>query len=706
MNSSGPSRGLRGVLGVVVVAAGAMAAQMPGCAGREALPISPACPNDVPAEGDPCEPGLICTYLDPAGCTETFDAVCNEAGQWEYEGRCTPDGGAGGRGGDGGARGGAGGSAGSGGAMGGAGGQGGSIPCVDPMEGAPTVTSATALVYPADATFASYQLEFSEPVFNVGNSLGWTGAGSLEAVTKVGAVTYRVDFSGIAPGDSATLTVQTGVRDSCDNHLATAVPVDLSLLAPCNYYAQSFEGDFLAAGWSTVDQAGDGNLWARNDQLNPPTGVSNHSGGTGMCAAANDVATGASSSWNAALYAPTIDLGGATDVALLYRTDFEDQAGAGQAWLEASTDGSSWDTLTHFTDDQGPRREVVDLSSYAGGPVQLRWVYSDDAGTGAWWDVDDVCVQEFTRATCTCPAGGRPETLDVIGGTNGNGTLGTAEATGATLSAVGQHLSVCGMLEEGSASGADYYAFDVDSGTPAGVMRARVSYCLENAFEDATIQVWVKSVPSPIATITTAHTRGSFDVDLLDGSTHYVSIEATAAPYRLTKYTATIDVESAVTPVFSEGFETWPPSSFTITDDDGCLQWANGTGTTVPSGDLPTEGAYLAYFNSYDCPTGSESLQTAPFSLAGATTATLRFDMFHDPGYSSSYDEIQIQYDLGGGFTDIGTPFVRPAATAGWTTETLDLSSLAGQSSVRLRLKATTAYGNNIHIDDVVLLSD
>lgn len=691
---------------VLAAVAAALVAQAPACAGRDALPVSPGCPNEIPVEGTPCQPGLVCTYVDPAGCTHTFDAVCNEAGIWEHQGRCTPDGGTGGEAGQGGVAG-TGGTAGAGGVGGSTGGGGGgSTPCVDPVDGPPTVTSATAATYPADATFGSYELSFSEPVTSVTSSLSWSGSGTLVGVTKIGSVTYRIDFADIVPGDGATLTVETGVRDSCANHLAAAVPIDLSLLALCNYHSQAFEGDFLAAGWSTVDNAGDGNLWARNDQLDPPTGVTNHSGGTGLCASANDVATGSGSAWNAELYAPAIDLTAATDVALLYRTDFEDQAGAGQATLEASADGSSWTPLTQWTNDRGPRREVVDLSAYAGGSVYLRWIYSDDDGTGAWWDVDDVCVQEFTRSSCTCPVGGRPETLDVAGVSNGNGTLGTAEATNVTLTAVGQHLTVCGLLEDSTTSGADNFAFDIDSGNPSGVMQATVRYCLENAFEDATIQVWVKSVATPIATVTTAHTEGSFQVPLVDGATHYLSIQAGGVPYAATKYHLTVDIESAVTPILTEGFETWPPTSFTVTDDVEYLEWRQQPQTVVPPGHFPTEGAYLAEFNSYDVPTGSESLVSAPFSLAGATTVTLSFDMFHDPGYASSYDEIQVQYDAGGGWTDIGSAFVRPAATAGWTAESLDLSALAGLSSVRIRLKASSAYGNNVYIDDVVLLSD
>lgn len=90
--------------------------------------------------------------------------------------------------------------------------------CTDAVAGAPTLTSGTTVNLSSGATTGSLTLTFSEDVQNVSTSLTWTavtGTGALGAVTQVDAKTYTVAFSGVASGDSYTLTVGTGVTDSC-----------------------------------------------------------------------------------------------------------------------------------------------------------------------------------------------------------------------------------------------------------------------------------------------------------------------------------------------------------------------------------------------------------------------------------------------------------------------------------------------------------
>ncbi len=664
---------------------------------------SVSCPNAMPEQGAPCpQPSLRCSYFDSTGCQRWLEATCTADGTWDFGDPCTPAGGTGGTAG----------TAGTGGSgtglTGGSGGEGGSSPCDDPVPGPPEVISATAVVYPPDAASDTYELRLSEAVFGLSANLSWSGDGALESVTKVSSK-YVVRFADMEPGDVATLTVGTGVTDSCGNPLASAVDIELSLHPRCHYLEQSFEGDFLDEGWSTVDHADDGNVWARNDELDPPNGVPNHTDGSGLCASANDVATGPNSDWDTDLLAPVIDLANASHVVLTYLSDFEDDEADGQAWLEASADGSSWTPLSHWTESHGPSLERVDLSGYAGGELYLRWSYQDDEGSGYWWDVDEVCLEAFTLADCPCPNEGFGESADVDGVSDGNGTMATAEETGAVLTGVGEALSVCGLLEDEDTSGADYYEFDVDAGLPSAIFQATVHYCLENAFQDATISIWDRGSGEQLASVETAHNEGSFEVSLPDGVTYFVALEANAGgadSYAATYYAVRVAIDGGLAPILTEGFEDWPPAAFTVSDWDSCLDWYADTETRVPSGGEPTEGEYLAYFNSYDCPTGSESLTSEPLDLSSATTVVLSFDMYHDTGYPSSYDTIQVQYDDGDDWTDIGPAFERPAEEVGWETETVDLSDLGGSSSVAIRLLATTEYGNDIHIDNVVLLAD
>ncbi len=102
--------------------------------------------------------------------------------------------------------------------------------CADPVAGAPTVTSGDSNLSPT--TSGTYRLTFSEAVVNVDTSLTWaatTGSGVMDSVTQVDASTYDVAFSGVAPGDAYTLTVGTGVEDTCGNALAAAVTIHLTV---------------------------------------------------------------------------------------------------------------------------------------------------------------------------------------------------------------------------------------------------------------------------------------------------------------------------------------------------------------------------------------------------------------------------------------------------------------------------------------------
>jgi hypothetical protein len=232
-----------------------------------------------------------------------------------------------------------------------------------------------------------------------------------------------------------------------------------------------------------------------------------------------------------------------------------------------------------------------------------------------------------------------------------------------------------------------------------------VDYCIENAFEDADVSVSIKTNPIPLGGTDLAHNQGSYDLELLDGPQHFVTLSA-PTPYAKSKYRVSVEIESLPLPLLTEGFEVWPPLALAPTDDDPCLEWGQANATVVPPGVLPTQGQALAYFNSYDCTTGSEALESALMSFVGLGTLTLQLDMYHDTGYPASFDTIQVQFDEGGGWVSIGPPLERPAAVDGWVAETVDLTPLAGKPSVRLRLLATTAYGNNIHIDNVKLVSN
>ena len=90
------------------------------------------------------------------------------------------------------------------------------------------------------------------------------------------------------------------------------------------------------------------------------------------------------------------------------------------------------------------------------------------------------------------------------------------------------------------------------------------------------------------------------------------------------------------------------------------------------------------------------------FSAAGSYQ--ISFWMYHDNGYSTNNDRIQVQVSVstvGSPYTNVGTAISRYSATNGWTQHTVDLSAFAGQATVFVALQGISAYGNNMFVDDV-----
>jgi formylglycine-generating enzyme required for sulfatase activity len=93
--------------------------------------------------------------------------------------------------------------------------------CTDPVPGNPTVTSSLDVTISVGATSDTYILDFSEKVFNVTTSnVIWTansGTGTMDSITADSATSYTVMLSGLANGDSYTITVTSAVEDTCNN---------------------------------------------------------------------------------------------------------------------------------------------------------------------------------------------------------------------------------------------------------------------------------------------------------------------------------------------------------------------------------------------------------------------------------------------------------------------------------------------------------
>lgn len=130
--------------------------------------------------------------------------------------------------------------------------------------------------------------------------------------------------------------------------------------------------------------------------------------------------------------------------------------------------------------------------------------------------------------------------------------------------------------------------------------------------------------------------------------------------------------------------------------------------------------ASSAYLEIYNSPSGNiDELNTTIYNFQfAATPITLTFDVAYAQ-YQNENDKLEVRSSTNCGttwsiqYTKSGSTLsTAPATTAlfvpsatQWRTETVDLSSLAGQGSVLLQFKVTSAYGNNLFIDNINLTS-
>lgn len=125
-------------------------------------------------------------------------------------------------------------------------------------------------------------------------------------------------------------------------------------------------------------------------------------------------------------------------------------------------------------------------------------------------------------------------------------------------------------------------------------------------------------------------------------------------------------------------------------------------------------------FDNYNYAAGSNSsFIVEPVDLSTLTTATLTFDVAYRQ-YSNENDklEVMISTDCGANWTEIfdeqgavlanglapATAAFTPTASQ-WHTETVDLTSYGSQTSVFLKFKATSAYGNNLYVDKINIMN-
>lgn len=163
--------------------------------------------------------------------------------------------------------------------------------------------------------------------------------------------------------------------------------------------------------------------------------------------------------------------------------------------------------------------------------------------------------------------------------------------------------------------------------------------------------------------------------------------------------------------VASQNFDTaltW--TTTTITGDAGTTisAWTRRTTGGAPACNT-FAGAGMARFNSYNIPNAGTGRLTSPAITFAGASYRVQFKMYRDSGYSTDADKIQVYYNTtnAAGGTLIGTinrsKDLAPIVSAdGWYSYAFNIpGTLTGTGYVNFL--GTSAYGNNIFIDEVVV---
>ncbi|MGB9776676.1 MAG: S8 family serine peptidase [Anaerolineae bacterium] len=223
---------------------------------------------------------------------------------------------------------------------------------------------------------------------------------------------------------------------------------------------------------------------------------------------------------------------------------------------------------------------------------------------------------------------------------------------------------------------------------------------------------------------------GFYSVTLPEGSPFHFRVDAWVNGYnpatrvvgpltadRTENFSLTVDGTACNAPGyygsvgFAENFDSATPpnlpANWAKVDVNGTAgDWATNAGTVHPSGANARSLPNLAYFNSWTASSGSTTrlYRTTGTDMRGLVPV-LRFWMYHDTGWSLLNDSLQVQVSTNGGATwaNVGSAIPRYDGSTGWKEHTVDLSAYGSQADLRVGFLGISAYGNDIHIDDVVL---
>ncbi len=284
--------------------------------------------------------------------------------------------------------------------------------------------------------------------------------------------------------------------------------------------------------------------------------------------------------------------------------------------------------------------------------------------------------------------------------------VGTTTTLNFSLSLAGQ-ATVNGVVRDGTPGGHTYPLYVKITFTTFGLP---VVTAFTNPFTGAYSVNLLRDIPYTATIIPT----------LPGYTTALVDFIATSNPFTQ-NFTLQADLTVCDAPgysnnkVFFENFDlvtapALPPNWSVAIVTGPTANWRTVTNSSHPLNIQPISNPNMVIFNSYSAGVGEKALlyRNTSTSLTSLSAAFVSFWMYQDTGYSSSQDTVQVAISTNGStFYLTGPVFQRYSSTPGWVYHQVDISSYAGlgKPSVYIGLFGTSAYGNDIHIDDISINS-
>ena len=377
---------------------------------------------------------------------------------------------------------------------------------------------------------------------------------------------------------------------------------------------------------------------------------------------------------------------------------WDDSLGSSGAWLLKNSWGSTtgwgiagWMWISYGSAEVGQGAAWATSNGAPATTYSITGTVSGAVGSGV-----TMTLSGAKSATTTTGSGG---TYTFSGLANGSYTV-TPSLSGYTFNPTSTNVTVNGANVTGvnftsSAVGSTYSI----SGTVSGAVASGVTMTLSGGASGTT----------------TTGSSGTYTFSGLANGSYTVTPSLSGYTFSPTSQGVTVSganvtgvnftsSSGAVTTLFSNGFESssgWAQK--TVSGSTG--SWSLATSGTHPTCS-PHGGSYMAMFNSYSASSGAQTrlYRSSGFAVSSSySKVTLTFYMYHDTGYSTSADKIQPQVSTDGStWTSVGSAINRYNGSTGWAAATVDLSAYKGKT-VYLGWLATSAYGNNMFIDDVTV---